>query len=71
MKIEKLIVLVQTDADTKLRQVVLEKQGMEMLIETLSLYAGKTIRILEEPIDGIELETKKPTKPINSECMTC
>ena len=64
MKIEKLIVLVQTDADTKLRQVILEKQGMEMLIATLSLYAGKTIKILGEPIDGIELETKH-AKPIN------
>ena len=62
MKIEKLIVLVQTDKDTKLRQVVLEKQGMEMLIATLGLYAGKTIQILEEPIEGIELENKKPTK---------
>lgn len=58
MKIEKLIVLVQTDDDTKLRQVVLEKQGMEMLIATLSLYAGKSIRILGDPIDGIKLETK-------------
>ena len=58
MKIEKLIVLVQTDDDTKLRQVVLEKQGMEMLIATLSLYAGKPIRILGDPIDGVELKTK-------------
>lgn len=70
MKIEKLIVLVQTDTDTKLRQVVLEKHGMEMLIETLSLYAGKTIRILGEPIDGLELETKQ-TKPINTKGMSC
>ena len=62
MKIEKLIVLVQTDKDTKLRQVVLEKQGMEMLIATLELYAGKTIQILGEPIEGIELENKKTTK---------
>ena len=58
MKIEKLVILAQTDADTKLRQVVLEKQGMEMLIATLSLYAGKPMRILGDPIDGIELETK-------------
>lgn len=67
MKIEKLIVLVQTDKDTKLRQVLLEKRGMEILIATLGLYAGKTIKILGEPIDGIELETKKPTRPINTE----
>ena len=71
MKIEKLIVLVQTDKDTKLRQVVLEKQGMEMLIATLGLYTGKTIQILGEPIEGIELESKRPTKTINTEGMTC
>lgn len=71
MQIEKLVVLVQTNNDTKLRQVVLEKNGMEMLIATLPLYAGKTIKILDYPFDSITLQTKKPTEPINREGMKC
>lgn len=71
MNIEKLVILVKTDKDEKLIQVAIDKQGMEMLIATLSIYAGNPIKIIDYPFDGIKISDKKPTKPINTEYMTC
>ena len=66
MIIEKLVVLAKTDKDEKLRQVAIDKQRVDMLIATLSIYAGNPIKIVDYPFDGIKISDEKPTKPINT-----